>query len=74
MKKKAKASKAAYRIEYFVGTDADPYFARLCSVVNGQTIATSEGYSSKTKRAKTWNKIALQLDCEIVNLKPKATK
>lgn len=57
-----------YKIEFWTGSGPQPFFARLCSAKNGQTIAPSEGYATKAKRTKTWGGLAEDLRCEIVNV------
>ena len=59
-----------YAIELFTGHGAQPYFARIVSAKNGDTLATSEGYSSKRKRAQTWSRIAKRLNCLVIDIRP----
>lgn len=64
--------KSAYEIQTWMGGGPQPFFARLVSSRNGQTISTSEGYASKANRSKTWKPIAEALKCEIVEVAPPA--
>lgn len=60
--------KSAYEIQTWMGSGPQPFFARLVSSRNGQTISTSEGYASKANRSKTWKPLAELLKCEIVEV------
>ena len=63
-----------YVIEFWYGHGTQPYFARLCSAVNGQCLATSEGYSTARKRSHTWLKIAKALGCEVTRPQERPTR
>jgi len=56
------AERADYKIEVFKGKGAHPWFWRLVSVSNGQTLAVSEGYLRRADRTRIANKLMKALN------------
>ncbi len=61
-----------YLIVFFDGKpgQAHPYYARLVSRANGQTLMHSEGYAKTGSRAKTFRRVAAATGFTLLALKP----